>query len=88
MSAVTTSPTTQILDNRGRDCAAGFVKLLEIMDTLGAGETLRILSTDPASQRELRQWATRAGHTILEAEKSGSFWHREYHYLIRKEEEP
>lgn len=88
MTATTILPATKILDNRDSNCAAGFVKLLEIMDTLSAGETLHILSTDPASQRELREWAGRAGHTILETEKSGPFWHREYHYLIRKEEEP
>lgn len=87
MNAATLSPATQTLDNRGSDCAAGFIKLLEIMDTFAVGETLRILSTDPASQRELREWAERAGHTLLEAEKSGLFWHREYHYLIRKKEE-
>lgn len=88
MAILDTVAATQTLDNRGSDCAAGFVKLLEIMDTLAAGETLRILSTDPTSQRELREWTERAGHTILEAEKGGPFWHREYHYLIRKEEEP
>lgn len=85
MTANTILTATQTLDNRGSDCAAGFVSLLEIMDTLRPGETLRILSTDPASQRELREWADRSGHTILNTEKSGPFWHREYHYLIRKE---
>lgn len=86
MAILDTVAATQTLDNRGSNCAAGFVKLLEIMDTLSAGETLRILSTDPASQRELREWTERAGHTLLEATKSGPFWHREYHYLISKEE--
>lgn len=85
MSVANPPPATQTLDNRGSNCAAGFVKLLEMMDTLSAGETLSILSTDPASQRELREWADRAGHTLVEANKSGPIWHREYHYLIRKE---
>ena len=84
MSILTTQPATRILDNRGSDCAAGFVKLLEIMETLAPGDTLAILSTDPASQRELRDWAARAGHTILDAEKTGALWQREYYYLIRK----
>lgn len=76
---------TQILDNRGSDCAAGFVRLLEVMQALAPGETLAILSTDIASQRKLSDWAARAGHTILKTEKAGPFWKREYHYLIRKE---
>jgi tRNA 2-thiouridine synthesizing protein A len=86
MAILDTVAATQTLDNRGSNCTAGFVKLLKIMDTLSSGETLRILSTDPASQRELREWTERAGHTLLEATKSGPFWRREYHYLIRKEE--
>lgn len=85
MIVTTRSPFAQTLDNRGSDCAAGFVRLLEMMETLSAGETLRILSTDPASQRELREWVNRAGHTLLEAKKSGPLWNREYHYLIQKE---
>lgn len=85
MSVANPLSATQTLDNRGSNCAAGFIKLLEIMDTLSTGETLYILSTDPASQRELRDWADRAGHTLVEAKKSGPIWHREYHYLIRKE---
>lgn len=85
MAVGTTSQTIQTLDNRSSDCATGFVKLLQIMDTLSVGETLRILSSDPASQRELQEWADRAGHTIVEAEKTGPFWRREYHYLICKE---
>lgn len=85
MTVGTISETTKTLDNRGSDCAAGFVKLLEMMEALAPGETLRILSTDPASKRELREWADRAGHTILETKRSGPIWSREYHYLIRKE---
>ncbi len=76
---------TTTLDNRGSNCAAGFVRLLEIMDELTPGDTLTILSTDPASRRELTEWAARAGHTLLKSEKTGSPWKREYHYLIRKE---
>lgn len=74
------------LDNRGSDCASGFAKLLEIIDTLAPGEVLEILSTDRASQRELPEWADRSGNTILKNEVTGPFWHREYHYLIRKEQ--
>ena len=72
----------QTLDNRGSNCAAGFIKLLEMMESLAPSETLTILSTDPAAQRELKEWADRAGHTILKAEKTGPLWKRKYHFLI------
>ncbi|MCZ7666852.1 MAG: hypothetical protein M5U34_06290 [Chloroflexi bacterium] len=38
MTTTTLSPATQTLDNRGNDCAAGFVRLLEMMDTLAPGK--------------------------------------------------
>ena len=80
--------TQQVLDNRGSNCAAGFVRLLEIMDGLASGETLNILSTDAAAQRELKEWTERAGHTLLQVEKIGPLWKREYHFLIQKGTNP
>ncbi|OQA46085.1 MAG: sulfur transfer protein SirA [Chloroflexi bacterium ADurb.Bin325] len=85
MTDIATPTAAKTLDNRGSNCAAGFVQLLEMMESLAAGETLAILSTDPASQRELREWAARSGNTLLQAEAHGPFWRREYHYLVRKE---
>lgn len=76
--------TKHILDNRGSNCAAGFVRLLEMMDELAPGEALTILSTDAAAQRELNEWVGRAGHVILKAEKTGPLWKREYRFLIQK----
>jgi len=84
MTTKTVMPAIETLDNRGSDCATGFLKLLEIFDQLSEEDTLRILSTDPVSRRELGDWANRAGHEILETETTGPFWRREFHYLIRK----
>lgn len=76
------------LDNRDGDCTSGFVTLLETMDQLQPGQLLAVLSRDPASRRELREWTGRAGHTLLEARTTGPFWRREFHYLIRKGGQP
>lgn len=84
MTAAVIDAPTKTLDNRGSNCAAGFVQLLEMMESLAPGETLSIRSTDAASQRELREWAARSGNTLVQAETSGPFWRREFHYLIRK----
>ncbi|RIK18011.1 MAG: SirA family protein [Anaerolineae bacterium] len=75
---------TKTLDNRGGDCASGFVQLLEVMDSVPAGGVLEVLSTDPASRRELRDWTQRAGHDLLDASTTGPFWRREFRFLIRK----
>lgn len=75
---------TRTLDNRGGDCASGFVKLLEAMESLVPGEVLQVLSTDPASRGELRDWAERSGNPLLESQTLGPFWRREFRYLIRR----
>jgi len=72
------------LDNRGGDCASGFVKLLEEMEKVHPGGLLAIRSTDPASRRELREWVGRAGHTMVDMRTTGPFWKREFRFLIRK----
>ncbi|MBP6786399.1 MAG: sulfurtransferase TusA family protein [Candidatus Promineofilum sp.] len=76
----------QTLDNRGSDCASGFVKLLEMMETVSPGGLLAVISSDPASRRELRDWTARAGHQLLDIRTTGPLWRREYRYLIRKED--
>lgn len=93
MSTLTSVPIDQqidqqtpdeTLDNRGGDCASGFVKMLEVMETVPPGGLMAVLSTDPASRRELREWTERAGHLLLDARTTGPLWRREYRYLIRK----
>ncbi len=81
---VETDFVARTLDNRGSDCASGFVKLLDAIDALAPGEVLQVLSTDRASRRELRDWANRSGNMLLESSVSGPLWGREYRYLIRK----
>lgn len=83
-NAAAPTAAARTLDNRGSNCAAGFAQLLDMMQTLASGETLAILSTDPASQKELAEWAKRSGNALLEAKVVGPFWRREYHYLVRK----
>lgn len=89
MTALVSPPTGTLtpdktLDNRGGDCASGFVLLLEAMEQLQPGELLAVISSDPASRRELREWAGRAGHALLEARVEGPFWRREFRFLICK----
>lgn len=87
MTEATTPEITadHTLDNRGSDCASGFARLLEIVGAMASGEVLRVLSSDGAAPRELRDWARRSGNTLLQTTVTGPFWRREYEFLIRKE---
>lgn len=54
MDTTTIVPATKTLDNRGSDCATGFLKLLEMFDGLAEGEALRILSSIQFAARAQR----------------------------------
>jgi len=47
---------------------------------MAVGQILEMLSDDPASDADVRRWARRAGHELLEVAKSGAV----YHFLVRK----
>jgi len=41
------------------------------MDKLAIGQILEVLADDPAAEEDIKAWAKRAGHKILEIEKTG-----------------
>ena len=51
------------------------------MDKLAVGEILEVLADDPAAEEDLKAWAKRTGHKILEIEKTDEGMS----FLIQKE---
>lgn len=49
---------------------------------IAPGETLLVLSTDPASTRDIPKFCNFLGHPLLEHEEAGG----EYRFLLRKGE--
>jgi TusA-related sulfurtransferase len=45
-----------------------------------AGQLLVMLSDDPASDPDMRSWAQRTGHGLLEVDRTGAI----YRFVIRK----
>ena len=70
----------RILDCLGLFCPIPIVKTREALRAMAVGEILEMLSDDPASDADMRQWARRTGHELLEVAKSGTV----YHFLVRK----
>lgn len=73
------------LDNRGKPCAE-FVHVMRALQSLGPGEVLELLSTDPLSWWELPAWAQQNGHTLLLRERVGRWrilWPA-YRYWIQR----
>lgn len=55
------------VDARGLDCPLPLLKAKQALNKLASGERLRVLATDPGSQRDFKVFAQLSGHRLLEA---------------------
>jgi tRNA 2-thiouridine synthesizing protein A len=60
----------RILDCIGLYCPMPVIRTNEEIDRLAVGETLEVLADDSAAEEDLKAWAKRTGHQILEIEKT------------------
>lgn len=74
MQAQTTAPRE--LDARGLNCPLPILKAKKALAEMSAGETLRIVSTDPGSKRDFQAFARQTGNELVEqTEQGGEFVH-------------
>ena len=60
-----------MLDVRGLRCPLPVLKANKALRAMAAGESLEVLATDPAAERDFAAFATETGHTLLVSEKTG-----------------
>jgi len=63
------SKPAKTLDCIGLYCPQPLFQTREQMDTIQVGELLEVLSDDPAAEEDLKRFAKRTGHQIIEFEK-------------------
>jgi len=56
------------------------VESRDAIRTMAPGQVLEMLADDPGSDADIRSWARRTGHDLIEASKSGGV----YRFLVRK----
>jgi tRNA 2-thiouridine synthesizing protein A len=71
---------TKTLDCIGLYCPQPLFQTREQIDTIAVGEILEVLSDDPAAEEDLKRFAKRTGHQIIELEKKGEV----LRFLIKK----
>jgi len=76
-----TEPTDTI-DCSGMNCPLPVLKTKMKIDTMNAGDILRVTTTDPGSCKDMPAWADRVGHEIIESNESDG----KYYFLVRKGE--
>ena len=57
----------QTLDCGGLYCPEPLFRTRQEMDRLAPGEVLEVLADDPAAEEDLRRFAKRTGHEVVEA---------------------
>jgi TusA-related sulfurtransferase len=56
------------------------VKTRDAIRELSVGDVLEMLSDDPASEADMKSWAARTGHELIEVGHDGGI----YRFLVRK----
>ena len=73
--------TTATLDAKGLNCPLPIMKAKKSIRALQLGDTLEVLSTDPASIRDFQSFCKATGNQLLETEEeSGGV----YRFVIQK----
>ena len=70
----------QLLDASGLVCPEPVMLLHKAVRDLCAGQVLKMLATDPSTQRDVPKFCQFLGHELLEQEEDSG----EYRYWIRK----
>lgn len=62
------NPTVALeLDLTGLTCPMPLLKTKQALNRLAAGETVRVVATDPASRRDFQVFAEQSGNQLLES---------------------
>ena len=68
------------LDCVGLFCPMPILKTREAVKAMAVGQTLEMLSDDPASEADMKSWTTRTGHELVAGEKNASV----FRFIVRK----
>ncbi|MBV0931965.1 sulfurtransferase TusA [Marinobacterium weihaiense] len=71
----------QMLDASGLLCPEPVMLLHNKVREMAAGEVLKVIATDPSTQRDIPKFCTFLGHELL---SQGLSDNQSYEYLIRK----
>ncbi|ROR32727.1 sulfurtransferase TusA family protein [Inmirania thermothiophila] len=74
-------PVAVRLDMRGARCPGPVVEARRVLEGMGEGEIMELVSTCPGTPEDVRAWTANTGHELLEAVRDAEGAH---HFFIRK----
>ncbi|HEY5646746.1 MAG TPA: sulfurtransferase TusA family protein [Pseudomonadales bacterium] len=69
-----------LLDVKGLKCPMPLLKAKKALNELAPGGLLRVLATDPGSERDFETFSRQSGHALLEFSRDGDV----FAYLLQK----
>ncbi|MEK9626716.1 MAG: sulfurtransferase TusA family protein [Gammaproteobacteria bacterium] len=70
----------QELDARGLNCPLPILRAKKTLNGMAAGETLKIIATDPGSVKDFAAFATQTGNELMNSSEANG----EFHFLLKK----
>lgn len=68
------------LDLSGLTCPMPLLKTRQALNKLQSGDVIRVVATDPASERDFKVFADQSGNKLLSADKAGN----SFVFVLRK----
>ena len=68
------------LDATGLNCPLPILRAKKAISAMEAGQTLRIIATDPGSVKDFEAFCKQTGNELLESKEAGG----KYEFLIKK----
>lgn len=62
------------VDARGLNCPLPILRAMKALAGLQSGQVLRIVATDPGSQRDFEVFASQTGNALLRVDATGGEW--------------
>jgi tRNA 2-thiouridine synthesizing protein A len=70
----------QTLDARGLNCPLPILRAKKTLNAMQSGETLKVISTDPGSLKDMTAFCAQTGNTLLASQQTD----REFEFFVRK----
>ena len=71
-----------LLDVKGLKCPMPLLKAKKALNGLDSGALLRVIATDPGSEKDFETFSAQSGHALLEFERQDDT----FIYLLRKKD--
>ncbi len=70
----------QTLDARGLNCPLPILRTKKTLNTMQSGDTLKVVSTDPGSVKDMVAFCQQTGNALLGSQQAGG----DFEFFIRK----